>query len=244
MKVALISDIHANLPALEVVLAHAREAGVDAIWNMGDSVGYGPFPDEVVRLLRKEEIRSILGDFDHKVLRFKKRKDKLRKTEVREKYLAYQWAYDNLSKKSNKYLRFLSKEMRIKVKGRRVLLTHVSPGGGKKPVEIEGPEGVLQALAQEAKADVIVLGHTHQSALRKVSGAWYINPGSVGRQSDGDPRASYARLDITSDDLHVTHFRLEYDIDSVVAALRKEGLPKAFAQMFSQGRDLETVLKG
>ena len=243
MKVALIADIHANLPALEAVLAHAREAGVEAIWNAGDSVGYGPFPDEVVRLLRKEDILSVLGDFDHTVLRFKKRKDKLRKSEVREKYVAYEWAYDNLSKKSTKYLRFLSKEMRMKVKGWRVLLTHASPGGGKKPVEIEGPDDELRDLAQEAKADVVVLGHTHQPALRKVRGAWYINPGSVGRQSDGDPRTSYARLDITSNDLEVTHYRLEYDVDSVVAALREAGLPKAFAQMFSQGRDLETVLK-
>ena len=69
MKVALIADIHANLPALQAVLAHARKRKVKAIWNAGDFVGYGPFPDEVVRRVRAEKALSIAGNYDLKVLR-------------------------------------------------------------------------------------------------------------------------------------------------------------------------------
>lgn len=244
MNVALIGDIHANLPALEAVLAHAREAGAEAIWNVGDSIGYGPFPDEVVRLLRKEDVLSILGDFDDRVLRFAKEKEKMRKAEVREKYLAYHWASEHLSKKSNKYLRFLSREMRMKVKGWRVLLTHTAPGGGKKALRVDGPADGLQDLAQQIKADVIAFGHTHEPAAREIDGTWYINPGSTGRQSDGDPRASYALLDIKPGDLKVTHYRLAYDVERLLAAIGDEGLPQAFAEMFSQGRALDAILSG
>ena len=68
MSVALIGDVHANLPALEAVLDHAAGQGVDAVWNVGDFVGYGAFPDEVVRRLRREGVLSIVGNYDLKVL--------------------------------------------------------------------------------------------------------------------------------------------------------------------------------
>ena len=99
MRVALIGDIHANLPALEAVLAHAREQGIRRVWNIGDFVGYGPFPDEVVQLLRKDEnVVSILGNYDRKVLRFKKKQDKWERSKEPQKYLAFEWAYESLSK--------------------------------------------------------------------------------------------------------------------------------------------------
>ncbi len=132
MKVALIGDVHANLPALEAVLAHAHEEGVEAIWNVGDLIGVGPFPDQVVKRVRKENVRSILGGYDRAVLRFKKKKAKWRKEMPAEEYLALEWAYDALSKSSRKYLRFLSAEMRTGVKGRRILLTHTGPCSHKK----------------------------------------------------------------------------------------------------------------
>ena len=85
MKAALIGDIHANLPALEAVLAHINAQGVQKIWNVGDFVGYGPFPDEVVRLfqtaqrLQNENMLNIVGNYDLKVLDFKQKKAKWRK---------------------------------------------------------------------------------------------------------------------------------------------------------------------
>ena len=76
MKIALIGDVHANLPALEAVLDHARKQGVEAIWNIGDWVGYNAFPNGVVELLRQEHALSIVGNYDLKVLRFKKKQEK------------------------------------------------------------------------------------------------------------------------------------------------------------------------
>jgi putative phosphoesterase len=243
MKVAIIGDIHANLPALEAVLAHARAQGVEAIWNVGDFVGYGPFPDEVIQLLRRDYALSTSGSYDRKVLRFKKRKKKWRREKKLEKYLACQWAYERLSKKNRRYLRFLSREIRMKVQTRRVFVTHTSPGSGKKSLTADTPAKHLGEMAREARADIIVCGHSHQAFVRQVEHAWFINPGSVGQPRDGDPRASYALLQITPDDIQVDPYRLEYDMDALVTAMRSHNLPEAFVQMALQGRDLDAILE-
>lgn len=243
IRVALIGDVHANLPALEATLAHAHAQGVEAIWNVGDFVGYGAFPNKVIRRLRKERALSIIGNYDRQVLCFKKKKAKWRKKKRLEKYLAFQWAYQTLSQESQKYLRFLSKEMRMKVNGWRILLTHGSPASEKEHLTPQTSNERLQKLAQMAKADLIVCGHSHQPFARQVNGVWFINTGSVGRPDDGDPRACYAVLDLEPDQLRVRHYRLAYEVERAAAAIRENDLPEAFAQMLIQGRDLETILK-
>jgi putative phosphoesterase len=244
VRVALIGDVHANLPALEAVLAHAQEQGVEAIWNVGDFVGYGAFPNQVVKRLRKrDDVVSIIGNYDRKVLRFKKKKKKWRKKKHPHKYLAFKWAYRQLSKKSRKYLRFLSREVRMKVRGRRILLTHGSPQSDEEPLTPHTPEERLRELAGIAKADVIICGHSHQPFAREVDGVWFINTGSVGRPDDGDPQAGYAILEIESDNIQVYHYRIDYDVDRAVAAIRRKELPVAFAEMTLQGRSLDAVLQ-
>jgi putative phosphoesterase len=243
MRVALIGDVHANLPALEAVLAHAREGGATRIWNIGDFVGYGPFPDEVVRRLRREGAISIVGNYDLKVLKFKKKQDKWRTSKRPEKWLAFKWAYEHLSKESRMYLRSLSPELRMRVAGRRILLTHASPASNEEHLTPDTPTERLRELAGMADADLVICGHSHQPFTRQVQGVWFINTGSVGRPDDGNPRATYAILTIEPDVFEVRHYRVEYDVARVVAAIRDEGLPEAFAQMLMQGNNLDMVAK-
>jgi putative phosphoesterase len=227
MKLALIGDIHANLPALEAVLAHAREQGVGAIWNVGDFVGYGPFPDEVVQRLQLEYVLSTSGKFDRKVLRFKKRERKWREKKPLEEYVALKWAYEQLSKASRRYLRFLSREIRMKARGRRILLTHTSPAQVKGILQHDTPERHLRHVARLARADVIVSGFTHRPFVRQVGGVHFVNPGSVGWPYDGDRQASYATL-VLEDEVQVEHHRVAYDAEPLIAALRAHNLPQAF----------------
>ena len=249
MQVALIGDIHANLPALEAVMTHIQEQGIAKIWNVGDFVGYGAFPDEVVQCfrtaqrLRDEDVLSIVGNYDLKVLQFKQKKDKWQKKKDPDKYLAFKFAYEHLSKKSRKYLRFLAQQIRVKINGRRVLLVHGSPESNEEHLTPETPKKRLRQLAKMAKADVIICGHSHQPFAQEVDGVWFINTGSVGRPDDGDPRACYAVARIDSDQVLVQHHRIEYDVDRAVAAIHEHKLPEAFAQMILQGRDLDTVLE-
>jgi putative phosphoesterase len=242
MKVALIGDVHANLPALETVLARVHEAGVQEIWHVGDFVGYGAFPDEVVQQLRREDVLSIVGNYDLKVLKFKKKGDKWRKSKRPEKYLAFKWAYENLSKKSRNYLRLLPQQIRMEVADKRILLTHGSPASNEEHLTPDTPEGRLGELVKMADVDLIICGHSHQPFTRQVDGVWFINTGSVGRPDDGDPRAAYAILHIGPELLQVSHYRVEYDVARAVAAIREHELPESFAQMMLQGRNLDAML--
>jgi putative phosphoesterase len=242
MKVALIGDVHANLPALETVLTHARQQGIEAIWNVGDWVGYNAFPNEVVQQLRQERAISIIGNYDLKVLKFKKKQDKWRQTKLPEKYLAFKWAYKNLSKENRMYLRSLPREKRLKVRGHHILLTHGSPASNNEALTPDTPAQYLRELIQVARAEVIVCGHSHRPFARQVDGVWFVNPGSVGRPDDGDPRAAYAILQLEPGFLQVCHHRLDYDLARAVEALRQHNLPAAFGQMLQHGCNLDEVL--
>jgi putative phosphoesterase len=243
MRVALIGDVHANLPALEAVLDHARQEGSEAIWNVGDLVGYGAFPEEVVQELQAQYALSTLGRYDRQVVRFMKRKEKWHRSKGLEEYLGLEWAYEQLSGQSRKHLRFLSREIRMQIRGRRVLLTHGSPGSEEDCLAADTPLKQLAKLAREAQADLILCGCSHEPFARSVEGVWFISPGSAGLPTDGDPRASYALLEAGPEEIQVVHHRLAYDVERLVAELRRHKLPEAFAQMFLQGRNLEAVLE-
>jgi putative phosphoesterase len=244
MKIALIGDIHANLPALEAVLDHARANGVEenglipSIWNIGDLVGYGPFPDAVIRLVQAQGVLSIYGNYDRKVLQVQK---KGLKTQNPEKRLAFTWADQRLTPACRAYLSSLPEQMRLDVHGWSILLCHGSPESIKEHLTPETPKKRLRELARMACAQVVICGHSHQPFARKIAGTWFVNTGSVGRPDDGDPRACYAILELEPDCLCVAHYRVEYDVERTVQAVRANNLPENFARMFSEGRDLGSL---
>ena len=132
MKIALIGDIHANLPALQAVLADINIHGVDAIWNAGDSVGYGPFPNEVLDMLQERDILSIVGNYDLKALAMPTRSKKWQQKKHPLKLIAFQWAYDTMTPANRNYLRSLPEQRRLKAMNKDILLTHASPVSNKE----------------------------------------------------------------------------------------------------------------
>jgi len=243
MIVALLGDIHANLPALEAVIAHAQMQGAEQFWNTGDFVGYGAFPNEIFDCLRRIEARSVIGNYDFKVLNFPHKQFKWKKNKRPGKFLAFKWAHEQLSEDNERYLRTLPEKLHMNIETRRVLMVHGSPESIDEMLSGDTPTERLEKLAKGEDADIIACGHTHQAFLRQVNGVWFINPGSVGRQGDGDPRASYALLEISNDNFIVQQFRIDYDIQRAVDAIRKANLPESFAQMILKGYDLETIDK-
>ncbi len=239
----LIGDVHANLPALKAVLEDATNKEVSEIWNVGDLTGYGAFPDEVVRRLRKENAQSVVGNYDLKVLKAKEKieEEEAEKKERPEDRNAIKWTYDNLSKKNRKYLKSLPEELRLEAGGKRILLTHRSPLPGDEKIGPETPDERLREFAHLVDADVIIFGHSHRPFSRQIDGLWFINPGGAGRQVDGDPRASYAILRI--DPFEVKHYRVDYDVEKAAAAIRENGLPEVFAQMTLQGLSPDEIAK-
>lgn len=239
MKIALIGDVHANLPALETVLAHAKKQGAAAIWNVGDWVGYNAFPNEVIERLRAAGAVSIAGNYDLKALRFPKKRAKWQGGKHPEKWQAFRFAYKTLTEQNRRYLRALPLEIKLRYKNKHVLLTHGSPASNIEALTPDTPEERLQTLAQIAHADIVVCGHSHRPFARQVNDVWFINTGSVGRPDDGDPRAAYALLTLSKRELTVQHFRLDYDIDRAANAIRQANQPEAFAQMLKLGCNLD-----
>ncbi len=238
MRIALLSDIHANYHALTAVLDHAKSLGAEEVWNAGDSVGYGPMPDETISLLRERGIVSVIGNYDQKALKFPEKKEKWRKSKAPEKFLAFEFAYEHLSAGSREYLATLPKEIRLKREGLRCLITHGSPADIDEYIGPNTEPDRLKELAKLAKADVVVCGHSHWPWVGKAAGVQFVNTGSVGRQNDGDPRACYAVMDVEDGSIAVEHYRIDYDIEAACEALAKNGLPEIFCEMFRQGLTL------
>jgi len=242
MKITLLADIHGNAPALEAVLRHARIQNADqTILNLGDLTGYGPFPEEVVTWSQNDRTVSILGNYDKKVLSKFHRKSGWEKVKSRDKRGMFAWTYKALSKTSRKYLRTLPETCYITFGGAKILMSHGSPESISEHMGPNTPDERFSALADKSDTDIILFGHTHQPFMKDINDVLFINPGSVGRLDDGDPRASYAILEIKDGEINVEFFRVSYDIMLAVRAVRMAGLPEIFAQIIRQGMNYYDV---
>ncbi|MHB8080277.1 MAG: metallophosphoesterase family protein [Candidatus Krumholzibacteriia bacterium] len=227
MKVLLIADVLANLPALDAALRRAESAGAAEVWHAGDAVGRGPYPEEVVRRLRAEEVRAVVGNLDLKVLKVPRKRDRWRESKDPRQWRALEWTWERLSPASRKWLAALPRERRLRIDGHRVLIVHASPGSLKEPLTEATPETRLRAWAARAEADLVLGGHAPAPCRRELDGVVFINAGSLGRLGGADPRACCAILDFTANGVGVQIERLEYDSDRTREALRRQALPES-----------------
>ena len=229
MRIALFSDVHANLPALEAVLDHIHEQSFDSVYCLGDLVGYAPFPNEVVERIQRERIPTIMGNYDDGV-GFERDDCGCAYREADEKQRgdrSLAWTRAHTTSAIKEFLRSLQAQIRFDADGRRVLLVHGSPRKINEYLFEDRPVSSFQRLAASSDADVIAYGHTHKPYVKVVENVLFLNVGSVGRPKDGDWRACYAVFDTAT--LDVQFVRVAYDIATVTDAIRKSELPAEFA---------------
>jgi putative phosphoesterase len=230
MRIAIFSDIHGNVQALDAVLADIAAQEPDAVYCLGDLVGYGANPNEVTERIRREGFPTIIGNYDDGV-GFDRdecgcayREDAERARGQR----SLEWTKARVTAENKAFLRTLKPEIRVDANGRRLLLVHGSPRKMNEYLFEDRPLSSFQRLAASSNADVIVFGHTHKPYVKEVDGVWFVNAGSVGKPKDGDRRACYLVLD-PSHASPAAFRRVEYDVASAAAAIRATDLPHEFA---------------
>jgi putative phosphoesterase len=171
MHVAIFSDGHANQPALEMVLADIRRQSPDAVYCLGDLVGYAPFPNEVTERIRTEHIATIMGNYDDGV-GFDRDECGCAYREAEERRLgdqSFRWTKEHVTPENKAFLRGLPPNIRTEVGAKRVLLVHGSPRKINEYLFEDRPVSSFQRLAASSNADVIVFGHTHKPYARPIA---------------------------------------------------------------------------
>ena len=237
-RIAVFSDLHGNSAATDAVLAAIDAAAPDAVYCLGDLVGYGARPNETIALVRERGIPTIIGNYDDGVgfdrddcgCAYKDKDEAARGQQ------SLSWTRAHTTAENKAYLRTLLPEFRFETEGTRFRLVHGSPRRMNEYLFEDRDSRSLARIAAMADADVLVFGHTHQPWAKEIDGVLMVNEGSVGKPKDGDPRAAWALFTVAQGEpVHVEIRRVPYDVASMAAAIRAaDGLPDHFA------RDLET----
>jgi len=245
MRYALISDIHANLPALRAVLDEIPRRNVAATYHLGDLVGYAPWPNETVALLREHGIPGVAGNYDSTVGTDYKhcgcKYEDPRQEEL--SHVSYEWTRKHVSSATKGFLAGLPFRIDLKPLGGHVarptvILVHGTPTLNTLYWTEDRPDSFCLQMATIAGAkpgDVLAFGHTHKPWYRQVEGIHFINTGSVGRPKDGDWRAGYVLLDVDEAAARVEFVRVEYDLDAAMQGIRESDLPFEFADYLKTG---------
>jgi putative phosphoesterase len=252
MRIALFSDIHANLPALEACLKSIDEQKPDAVYCLGDLVGYNVWPNEVINEIRRRRIPTIAGNYDQGIGLMSDECGCAYKTEKDKDMGKISISYTNalVKPEERNYLRTLPAHIRVEFQLNNdqlnLLLVHGSPRKINEYLFEDREEKSLLRIMENANADIMCFGHTHKPYHRILAGepdgkpryCHAINIGSVGKPKDSDVRGCYVMLTINDnssvldkDSIQVEFIRFEYDIEKAAKAVEESPLPDAYADM-------------
>lgn len=256
MRIALFSDIHANLPALEACFKSIEEQKPDAVYCLGDLVGYNIWPNEVANEIRKRGIPTIAGNYDQGIGLMSNDCGCAYKTEPEKDMGKISIGYTNeiMKEEERKYLRTLPSHINLEFQLNHdklnLLLVHGSPRKINEYLFEDREEKSTIRILEQANADILCFGHTHKPYHRifntgtegKDHFRHAINIGSVGKPKDGDPRGGYVILTINDntsinnkDSIKVEFIRFEYDVEKAAKAVENSPLPNEYADMLRNG---------
>lgn len=253
MKIALFSDIHANLPALEACLADIDSRKPDAIYCLGDLVGYNIWPNEVINMIRQRGIPTIAGNYDFGIGRTSDDCGCAYKTDEEKAMGKVSISYTNeiVQPEERAYLRTLPAHIKVEFQLNEdklnLLLVHGSPRRINEYLFEDRDEKSMLRIMEQAGADIMCFGHTHKPYHRVLasSGTHYrhaINLGAAGKPKDGNPQGCYVMLTINDhstikdkDSILVEFIRFDYDVERAAKAVEDSPLPNAYADMLRNG---------
>lgn len=241
-SLTVFSDIHANLPALEAVIQDVEARGLGNLYCLGDLVGYGTFPNQVIDVICGRSIPTVMGNYDLGVGNSCDDCGCNYKTDLERQRgeLSIAWTNRYTTAERKAFLRSLPTCIPMQIGEMEVLLVHGSPRKVNEPVFEDRPDAYCEQLLDASGVDIIVCGHTHVPYHKALPfGRHVINAGSVGKPADHDPRACYVMLTASGRDLKVSFCRIPYDVEraarSIEMTAEVDGMPYAFAQMLRDG---------
>ncbi|MEO1166257.1 MAG: metallophosphoesterase family protein, partial [Chloroflexota bacterium] len=222
-RITIFSDIHGNLPALTAVFADMKERGLDNNWYcLGDLVGYGTSPNEIIDKVRERDIPTIMGNYDDGVGRSSDDCGCAYSTDTarRNGELSIAWTNKVVNDERKAYLRGLHKEIPVQLGDLKILLVHGSPRKINEYLYEDRGDKSLERVLDGTDADVLVCGHTHLPYHKVLpSGRQIVNAGSVGKPKDNNPDACYITLTAEGDQLSVDFIRVPYDVEVAASAI-------------------------
>ena len=228
MRIAVIGDIHANLPALRAVIDDVARIGADAIYCVGDVVGRGPHPNEVVDELRRLDVPTVQGNWDEAVGMDRDQTGAAWATAEAEATgnASMRWSADQLTEEQQGLAApAAAVDAGRRWPGDRSILFHGAPYKQTEYLWAARPSRVFARLASDEADDLFCFGHTHEACHRVVGQAHFVACGSVGCGTDGDARARYAVVYIGEPDIAVGFRSVDYDHVSVVRDMAAIGQP-------------------
>lgn len=228
-KIAIISDIHGNLPALEAVLRDIDANGITQIYCLGDLVGYYCFFNEVVEIVKQRNIQCLLGNHDFALIHTHGVIERSRTcTHI------LQWQLEHAAPATLDFLNSLQPSCEFEFSGKKIRLVHAGLADPVDEYVFDVSDDYLKD--NDFTADILISGHTHLMAYKKFySGKMWINPGAVGQPRDFNNKASYAILD---QNLEVSFRRVAYDYETTIAAMRANGFEDYISQGLANGKKI------
>lgn len=223
-KIALISDIHSNVFALQAVLDDIAQRNIDLIYCLGDIVGYHTFPNETIDLLKSAGVVCILGNHDNDVINKRFKDDK--------ELDIFRWTHDSLSEDNLSFLAKLPRQLEIEIEGHSIYLCHGSPDSITEYLR-EG-EALTDQIMANFDGDILVCAHTHIPYSRKYLNKTILNTGSVGKPKIGRPNATYQILELDKSNICTEIVEVIYDFNQTANHVEQIGYVK-YAQALRTG---------
>ncbi|PKF73801.1 metallophosphoesterase family protein [Chryseobacterium sp. PMSZPI] len=236
IQIAVFSDVHGNLPALEAVLKDMEEKGIEHKFCLGDLVDFAPWGNEVIEKIKSLNIPCLMGNHDERiafnipVIPLPKHSEE----ETNARLIAIDHSKKHITKENKKFLSELPFHMKLNYKiGKKhwnIQLVHSSLESNDTYLYESENDEVFTQMLEDSKSDLIVMGHTHLSFKKQFDNKkWAVNCGSVGRSREENRLASYLTLTLHEEEINPEIIQLDYPIEETARQIQESGIPDYYA---------------